>query len=537
MEIFGQKLKEGEFKISEKDFEIRYSISKIENGWEISGFIKGRPGRIDIFRTDIPRNSLLLINNWQSWGPCKVVKLGMDSPVANIPDEWKYTASIFPEELPGKFQSDYFLLMEGVVFGFLSSKIAHPFFFVDEKEIVGYQDFFDASFDEYVPLEKFIILFGEDPFLTLRKYADLVVKENGVRLSSWEPVGWCSWYQYFENVDWKKVSRNLEKARDYPYTVFQLDEGYERSLGDWFDTVKDFPSLEEISREIKEKGFRPGIWLAPFSVEERSALFSKHRDWLVKAEGLEVEKVAYLWHDKTFALDLSNPSVKCWLFDLFYTLRKMGYEYFKIDFLFAGAIPGSRQRKVTPIQAYREGLKVIRKAVGNAYILGCGAPLLPSVGIVDGIRIGPDTAPYWGENISDFPKPPVSAKWALRNTITRSFMNKKLWLNDPDCLILRNNDTQLTYTERKMYSHVCGLLDNIIVQSDDLEFVDESGQRLLYESLALKGGNFYIDNLLSTDLNYKIHAQHRLFGNIVMEVDLDKRRFSLERQNRRKEEL
>jgi len=49
---------------------------------------------------------------------------------------------------------------------------------------------------------------------------------------------------------------------------------------------------------------------------------------------------------------------------------------------------------VTPIQAYREGLNVIRKAVGKSFILGCGAPLLPSAGLVDGMRIGEDTAPY-----------------------------------------------------------------------------------------------------------------------------------------------
>lgn len=528
MEVFGRRVKEGSFKLSEREFEVHYSIVKVENGWEVSGFIRGKPGRLEIFRSDIPGKSIL-INNWQSWGPCKSVDPKTNPQIEEIPSEWKYTASLFPEEISEKFQSDYFLATEENVFGFLSSRIAHPFFFVQNGEIIGYQDFFDAKFDEYVPLEKFVILFGRDAFLTLSKYADLVARENNARIPSWEPVGWCSWYQYFEEVSWDSVSKNLEKARNYPYTVFQIDEGYEKSLGDWFDTAKDFPSLEEVSRIIKEKGFKPGIWVAPFSVEERSKLFSNHKDWVVKEEGTNFWKEAYRWHDRTFALDLTDPSVKCWLFDLFYSLRRIGYEYFKIDFLFAGAIPGSRRKNITPIQAYREGLRVIREAVGDAYILGCGAPLLPSVGFVDGMRIGPDTAPYWGENIPDFPKPPVAVKWALRNTITRSFMNKKLWLNDPDCLLLRNKDTQLSSEDRRMYVFICGMLDNAIIQSDDLELVNESGRGLLYEALALKGGDYHVRGLLSQDLEYEIVSKHRLFGNLVMSLNLDKKQFSLRR--------
>ena len=42
------------------------------------------------------------------------------------------------------------------------------------------------------------------------------------------------------------------------------------------------------------------------------------------------------------------------------------------------AVPGDRRKGVTPIQAYREGLRVIRGTVGGDFVLGCGAPLLPS---------------------------------------------------------------------------------------------------------------------------------------------------------------
>lgn len=248
---------------------------------------------------------------------------------------------------------------------------------------------------------------------------------------------------------------------------------------------KDFPTHSEIVETIKQRGFKPGIWLAPFSAEESSKLFASHPDWFVKRESGEHE-IAYVWYKNTYALDLTNDEVKEWLFNLFSVLRNMGYEYFKIDFLFAGAIPGVRRKNMTPIQAYQEGMRIIRRrAVGDAYILGCGAPLLPSVGYVDGMRIGPDTAPFWGEEKPDFPTSPVAAKWALRNTIARAFPHKKLWFNDPDCLLLREVDTSLLSEERKMYAYVCGILDNVVIQSDDLRLVGKEGRAILLETLLM----------------------------------------------------
>jgi alpha-galactosidase len=40
-------------------------------------------------------------------------------------------------------------------------------------------------------------------------------------------------------------------------------------------------------------------------------------------------------------------------------------------------------------------MQVMREAAGDAYILACGAPIIPTLGLCDGIRIGPDVTPYW----------------------------------------------------------------------------------------------------------------------------------------------
>jgi hypothetical protein len=40
-------------------------------------------------------------------------------------------------------------------------------------------------------------------------------------------------------------------------------------------------------------------------------------------------------------------------------------------------------------------LQVFRAAAREAYILACGAPVIPSLGLWNAIRIGPDVAPFW----------------------------------------------------------------------------------------------------------------------------------------------
>ncbi|MCD6551229.1 alpha-galactosidase [Thermotoga sp.] len=525
MEIFKRRFKEGSFVSEEKDYTLEWKIEKIHLGWKVSGRVKGNPGRLEIFRVKAPEK--LLVNNWQSWGPCKVVEVSKYTP-SEIDPNWQYTASVVPDVLEKSLQSDYFVAEEGRVFGFLSSRIAHPFFAIENGELIAYLDYFGVEFDDFVPLEPFVILEDPNTSLLLEKYAELVGKENAARVPRHTPIGWCSWYHYFLDLTWEETLKNLKLAKDFSFEVFQIDDAYEKDIGDWLITRRDFPSVREMAETIEKNGFIPGIWTAPFSVSETSDAFNSHPEWIVKEDN--APKMAYRnWEKKIYALDLSNEEVLDWLFNLFGSLKKMGYRYFKIDFLFAGAIPGVRKKQITPIQAFRLGMETIRKAVGEeSFILGCGSPLLPAVGYVDGMRIGPDTAPFWGEDIPDRGVP--AAKWALRNTITRYFMHDRLWLNDPDCLILREEKVELTPKERELYSYTCGALDNMIIESDDLSLVGEHGKRVLKETLKLLGGKPRVKNIMAMDMKYEIVSSGTKSGNVSLTVDLENRDYHLEKE-------
>lgn len=506
MELFGKALRTGRRRIDLGRGSIEIEVERSPFGHIVRGSVSGRPGRVEVLR--LPAPPALLMNNWQSWGP--MMKLPATARFPELEKIYRdYSPHVFspvPDVLLRGLESAYFTAWDGVLPGFLASRIAHPFFEVEGGDLVGRLDYFDAAFDGDTPLEPLAILRGGAVEDLLETYGRLLRTESGARVPRRNPVGWCSWYQYFGRLTWDDVLANLDFARgdpDLPFEVFQVDDGFETEIGDWLTPRAGYPALDGLAGAIRQRGFLPGIWTAPFSAAETSELFSRHPEWMVA--GPDGPAPAYRgWGRTIYALDTTRADVKAWLFDLFGTLKKAGFGYFKVDFLFAAAMPGRRSRPVTPVEAYREGLAVIRRAAGRDFVLGCGAPLLPSAGLVDGMRIGEDTAPFWKKKASPFAGP--DAYYALRNALFRQFLHRKLWLNDPDCLILRSRDVGLSPDEREAYALAAGALDNLILDSDDLALIDAGGRSVLRRALALRGQKTAVHGLWKDEDLFEIRA-------------------------------
>jgi alpha-galactosidase len=274
---------------------------------------------------------------------------------------------------------------------------------------------------------------------TLARWADTYAGAHDVPPIRPSPTAWCSWYHYFEGVTERDVLENLDAMdeHDLPVEVVQLDDGWEAEIGDWLALSDRFASLESLVARIRAAGRRAGIWVAPFLVGARSRLASEHRDWLVGApDADEPANAGHNWDQRLFGLDLTNPGAAAYVTTVFEALRGLGFDYFKVDFIYAGALPGRRHEPdVPPLAAYRSGVQRIRNAIGDAYLLGCGAPILPSVGLFDAMRISPDTAPHWEPVNGDLSTP--GARGAVITGRDRAFQHGRFWVNDPDCLIVR----------------------------------------------------------------------------------------------------
>lgn len=442
------------------------------------------------------------MNSWQSWLPFKAHTSQPDPRAwldfVKITGTTPYHLTPIPEVLSaGILPSDYFACSRSVMAGFIDSRISHPYLVWDaSREMLEARvELFGTPLSpgKSISLESLVVLTGEDPSSMLEKYADMIKSHRKPVMKHREGIGWCSWYNYFEEIDFDELKKNVEiisrlaKSGDIPFDLIQLDDGYQADIGDWTVTNSKFPSLDEISGLIRAHDLKPGIWVAPFSASETSSLFLKHKDWLVKDSGGKPKRAYRNWGKDIFSVDTTNPEARDFLRETMTRIRDAGFEYVKIDFLFAGAIPGRRyEPDVTPVEAYIRGLEIIREGLGSeVFIVGCGAPLLPSVGFVDAMRIGADTAPSWNSDVPDNGIP--SFKNSIRNALTRAFMHERLWLNDPDTIILRGSDAELSRQEKMMFALVCGILDNLLLESDDMELVSREDLSILKQALSMRG--------------------------------------------------
>jgi alpha-galactosidase len=98
-------------------------------------------------------------------------------------------------------------------------------------------------------------------------------------------------------------------------------------------------------------------------------------------------------------------------------------------------------------------------------------------------------------------------------------MHRRWWLNDPDCLLLRDRDVQLRSNERELYARAAGILDAMLIDSDDLELVSPEGKALFEEAVALQGGRVGVSGVLEDDL-YVIASEGGPGGAIRLAVNL-----------------
>jgi alpha-galactosidase len=294
--------------------------------------------------------------------------------------------------------------------------------------------------------------------------------------------GYTSWYNYYRNINKEIMLRDLDGldvCKD-EVSIFQIDDGYQITTGDW-ETNEKFPEgLRPIVDKIHEKGYKAGLWIAPFNASKKSSIYKNHKDWLIQKDGKPLFSVFNVdggW----YTMDIYNEEAREYIKSIFKrTFEEWDFDMVKLDFLYSQAM-FPRNNK-TRSEIMYEAIEFLRECVGDKLILGCGVPLAPCFGVVDACRIGCDVSPnYKGGLINNtkFSQEIVNAQNAVTNSMFRRHLNGKAFVNDPDVFFLRDVNIKYTEQQKRLVGFINNLFGDVLFVSDNVgEFSPEKVELL-----------------------------------------------------------
>jgi alpha-galactosidase len=354
------------------------------------------------------------------------------------------------------------------------------------------------------------------------------------------PGGYESWYNHYTNISEGLLLEDLEALgrndniiklryldRGLP-AVFQIDDGWEKTVGNWEVDEERFPGgLKSLALKIEARGLIPGLWLAPFIVRRNTPVFTEKPEWILRdGKGNPVPAGwNHLWDGRYYCLDLSRGDVLEYLDALMSrVINEWGFRYIKLDFLYAGFLSGAFAEGGSPYEHYDRACAMLTSRTKTSSLLpvvylGCGAPLGPSFRHFPLCRIGADTRETW-----DWKLPRLlghvggpGALISLRDTIGRSFMNGTIYISDPDVIFLRTKNCGLTKEEKECIALTNFLLGAQIMFSDDPVSLTEEDLTLtkrinsLYDKLS---GDEYGAVMIKPDV-YRIESRDGTLHGVI----------------------
>ncbi|MCA2176209.1 alpha-galactosidase [Nonomuraea glycinis] len=404
------------------------------------------PGRVAILHG--LGDALFYRHGQNSWSPCGWRRLS-EPPLRIAHAERRLTADDTVWDDPARHHSSAVAALEGAdgrVLLLGSLGLGTPRLAADHDTLAGWcEDDGAAWFLAYGPERE-----------VFAHYAEHLAERLG---SSDRRAGnvWCTWYAYYEGITEQVLNKDIAELAGLPFDVVQIDDGWQRAVGDWAPNDKFPAGMRALTERIATAGMSAGLWLAPFIVLPTSATAREHPEFLLRDADGEPVVAGHNWGAGYWALDLTHPGVQEHLTRLIHrVVHEWGFTYLKLDFVNAGAVPGVRHSGAPREQAYRDALALIRRVAGpEVYLLGSGALLLPSLGLVDGLRSGPDVAPLWTNYATDDPSDAMAYN-AVVNTLHRLWQSPLVQV-DPDVVYFRSRLNLLTETQMGVLHDVAAI--------------------------------------------------------------------------------
>lgn len=477
---------EGNFSLCESSKEGRYSLSVIPDKKVTLRTVEA------LFSFDFEKGDALFLNGYQSW---------TYSPERGV-DEYDKSMKHCPgfaDKMFGfsRYGDGFFYpprYRKGLLHGYTYAYVRRGekfYLFASVQEKTGFtRVVFDTKKNE-IRFEKdcsgrvieeeyhaidVLFLEGDEDEVFDRWFDSLGVKS----LPAKKAIGYTSWYNCYQNISASRIESDLEGLRCLPVRpdVFQIDDGFERYVGDWLEADPEkFPDgTLPIAKKIISEGYAAGIWLAPFVCEKNSRLFAEHPEYVLK-DGTGAPLYCGSNWSGAYALDFYNEDLRAYLRECIEKYKSEGFSLFKFDFLYAACmLPRSDK---TRGEIMEEAMAFLREVCGGAAMIACGVPLAPAFGKAEYCRIGPDVSLDYDDKafMRLFHAERPSTRHTMMNTVFRRELSGRAFWNDPDVFILRDDNTSLSAEQKKSLAVVNALFGGVLFASDEFAKYDETKKK------------------------------------------------------------
>ena len=390
------------------------------------------------------------------------------------------------------------------------------------------------------PFDTFVIGAFDDCRLGLEAYADAVADRFAIRLKPNRTgyCTWCSdrygasdRTQFSEGcgAGTEESVRQLadiaaEKLVPYGFGFVQVDDQWQGGgvrngpAKDWSKPSPQGPypnGFESVVRSLDAVGLAAGLWFIPFGADAAASFWKDCDDLYVKSAVTIAEKrganayqepvvlprkagdpIKTVWGGE--CLDMTNPDARDRLSAI---VRRFtadwGFRYLKCDGLFTGLgcdLYGGYPWKdvnfanavfadpdASNVSAFRLGLETIRQAATpDTFVLGCNLgtirAMVPSFGLVDGMRIGNDNGPIGGDPMKYIEGPKAGSM--------RYFLNGRVWRADPDSTYVRSS---LPIGRARLGASWTAITDSLFEVGDWVPDLPEERLEILRRTMAHHG--------------------------------------------------
>ena len=301
-------------------------------------------------------------------------------------------------------------------------------------------------------------------------------------------VGYSSWYRHYADIDEQTLLDDLTGVDDVlgnletlgARKVFQIDDGY-TTVGDWMSPHPEtFPQgLRPLAVAARERGYLPGVWMAPFVCERASQLFAQHPEWLLHDDRGQLVVTGSHWSGQV-ALDTQLPDVRSYVRACIrHLIDDEGFGFLKLDFLYAACmLPHAGLNRG---ELMTDALDLLREAAGEDVLLdACGVPLVPVFGRCEYSRVGCDVGLDWDGTppMRLLHRERVSTKRSLAITRAQAHLDGLKVGCDPEVFFF-HHDLRLSVAQRMELLRADVDCGSVLFTSDDMGAWDSS-QRATY---------------------------------------------------------